>query len=83
MGEARYAVQLTLRSIVAFSALFTGGSIVHKICAPDLTVPHLSKPGGAAQEEGFVEATAFNGARTGFAFKSGSQGLGYYPDKKP
>jgi hypothetical protein len=79
------AIQVTLRGIVAFSAVFTGGSIVHKILAPDLTVPDLSKPGGTAQEEGtagFVGAAAFEGARNGFAFKTGHHGLGYYPDKK-
>ena len=78
-------IQVTLRGIVAFSAIFSGGSIVHKVFAPDLTVPDLSKPGGAAPEEGatgFVGAAAFEGARTGFAFKTGSQGLGYYTDKK-
>ena len=71
-------VQLTLRSIVAFSALFTGGSIVHRICAPDLTIPTTAQSEGA----GFVPATAFGGARSGFAYKTGSEGLGYYPDKK-
>jgi hypothetical protein len=30
--------------------------------------------------EGFVAAASFEGARTGFAFKTGSMGLGYYPD---
>ena len=78
-------IQVTLRGIVAFSAIFSGGSIVHKIFAPDLTVPDLSKPGGTAPEEGatgFVGAAAFEGARNGFAFKTGSQGLGYYTDKK-
>ena len=30
--------------------------------------------------EGFVGAASFEGARTGFAFKTGSMGLGYYPD---
>ena len=77
------AIQVTLRGIVAFSALFTGGSIVHKIFAPDLTVPDLSDP---AQEEdgaaGFVGAASFEGARSGKAFKMGGQGLGYYTDKK-
>ena len=79
------AIQVTLRGIVAFSAVFTGGSIVHKILAPDLTVPDLSNPGGTAQEgdaTGFIAATAFEGARSGFAFKMDSQGLGYYIDKK-
>ena len=80
------AIQVTLRGIVAFSALFTGGSIVHKIFAPDLTVPDLSDPGGTAQEEdgaaGFVGAASFEGARSGKAFKMGGQGLGYYTDKK-
>ena len=28
--------------------------------------------------EGFVAAASFEGARTGFAFKTGSMGLGYY-----
>ena len=46
------AIQVTLRGIVAFSALFTGGSIVHKIFAPDLTVPDLSDPGGTEEETG-------------------------------
>ena len=32
--------------------------------------------------EGFVAATSFEGARTGFAFKTGSMGLGYYPDDR-
>ena len=32
----------------------------------------------AQQKRGFIAATAFEGARTGFAFKMGSQGLGYY-----
>ena len=79
------AIQVTLRSIVALSALFAGGSVVHKVFSPDLTVPDLSNPGGMAQEgdaTGFIAATAFEGARTGFAFKMGSQGLGYYIDKK-
>lgn len=78
------AIQVTLRSIVAISALFAGGSVVHKIFSPDLTVPDLSNPGGTAQEDatGFIAATAFEGARAGFAFKMGSQGLGYYIDKK-
>ena len=79
------AIQVTLRSIVALSALFAGGSVVHKVFSPDLTVPDLSNPGSTAQEgdaTGFIAATAFEGARTGFAFKMGSQGLGYYIDKK-
>ena len=32
--------------------------------------------------EGFVAAASFEGARTGFAFKTGSMGLGYYPDDR-
>ena len=32
--------------------------------------------------EGFVAAALFEGARTGFAFKTGSMGLGYYPDDR-
>jgi hypothetical protein len=32
--------------------------------------------------EGFVAAALFKGARTGFAFKTGSMGLGYYPDDR-
>ena len=105
-------VQLSLRSFVAFSALFTGGSIVHKFFGPDLasraipcashhathapattaigpaapvcrqTVPALASGDDKAgtKVEGFTSASAFQGARPGFVFKQGSEGLGYYPD---
>ena len=32
--------------------------------------------------EGFVAAASFEGARAGIAFKTGSMGLGYYPDDR-
>ena len=32
--------------------------------------------------EGFVAAPAFGGAKAGFVFRSGPNGLGYYPDRR-
>ena len=49
---------------------------------PDLDAP---PPGMAPQlvsVEGFAAAAAFQGARPGFVFKSGSAGVGYYPDAR-
>ena len=47
------------------------------------TVPTLDDSAASPIDpiEGYEAASSFQGARKGYAFKTGAAGLGYYPDK--
>tara|TARA_B110001452_G_scaffold50934_1_gene38924 strand:+ start:124 stop:477 length:354 start_codon:yes stop_codon:yes gene_type:complete len=47
------------------------------------TVPALDDSAASPIDpiEGYDAASSFQGARKGYAFKTGAAGLGYYPDK--
>ena len=73
-------VQFVLRSGLTLGSLFTGASVVHYACKPDLTLPSLEPPKPPPPVEGYIAASAFQGVKPGFVFKSDTMGLGYYPD---
>ena len=52
------------------------------IVALSQTLPELPDKAKAVHVDGFEPAAAFAGARSGFVFKAGVAGLGYYPDSK-
>ena len=72
--------QYFARLSVTLASVFAGAYVVHSYFQPDLTIRTPEKP--EAPVEGFVAAPAFGGAKAGFVFRSGPNGLGYYPDRR-
>ena len=72
--------QYFMRLSVTLASVFAGAYVVHSYFQPDLTIRTPEKP--EAPIEGFVAAPAFGGAKAGFVFRSGPNGLGYYPDRR-
>ena len=72
--------QYFARLSVTLASVFAGAYVVHSYFQPDLTIRTPEKP--EAPVEGFVAAPAFGGAKVGFVFRSGPNGLGYYPDRR-
>ena len=72
--------QYFARLSVTLASVFAGAYVVHSYFQPDLTIRTPEKP--EAPVEGFVAASAFGGAKAGFVFRSGPNGLGYYPDRR-
>ena len=72
--------QYFMRLSVTLASVFAGAYVVHSYFQPDLTIRAPEKP--EAPVEGFVAAPAFGGAKAGFVFRSGPNGLGYYPDRR-
>ena len=72
--------QYFARLSVTLASVFAGAYVVHSYFQPDLTIRTPEKP--EAPVEGFLAAPAFGGAKAGFVFRSGPNGLGYYPDRR-
>jgi len=69
-----------MRLSVTLASVFLGSYVVHSYYQPDLTIRAPEKP--EAPVEGFVAAAAFAGTKPGMVFKTGPNGLGYYPDRR-
>ena len=63
-------------------ATVVGGSRAHSRMRCAQTVPRLDDSASSTVEpiDGYEAASSFQGARKGYAFKTGPSGLGYYPD---
>ena len=86
-GEPEWGVDLQFSASAPLSdaGVATAQAAVAAAAAPG-TAP--GTPGGdggddAAPELPFLPVTAFEGAKEGYAFYLGAQGLGYYPDSPP
>jgi hypothetical protein len=74
-------LQFFLRCGLTVGSLFVGSSFMHILLKPDLNIPTLRPPAPIEPIEGFLPSSTWDGRREGMAFKSGPNGVGYYPDR--